>query len=191
MPKPHQTARAVALQALIQVEQGFGYSNIVLDHSLEDIGLNRRDKALAAAIFYGVLEKRQTLDYYIVRCLSSPGRKPDPMALEAIRCGAYQILYMDRVPDSAAVNETVQAVKSAGRAQLAGFVNGVLRGLVRKKGQIELPGGDSLKALSVRFSVPEDLIKLWTEGWTAYRKSQSCLFASTERGAVRRSLKPP
>ncbi len=87
------------------------------------------------------------------------------MALEAIRCGAYQILYMDRVPDSAAVNETVQAVKSAGRAQLAGFVNGVLRGLVRKKGQIELPGGDSLKALSVRFSVPEDLIKLWTEGY--------------------------
>ncbi len=165
MPKPHQTARAVALQALIQVEQGFGYSNIVLDHSLEDIGLNRRDKALAAAIFYGVLEKRLTLDYYIVRCLSSPGRKPDPMALEAIRCGAYQILYMDRVPDSAAVNETVQAVKSAGRAQLAGFVNGVLRGLVRKKGQIELPGGDSLKALSVRFSVPEDLIKLWTEGY--------------------------
>ncbi len=61
MPKPHQTARAVALQALIQVEQGFGYSNIVLDHSLEDIGLNRRDKALAAAIFYGVLEKRLTL----------------------------------------------------------------------------------------------------------------------------------
>lgn len=165
MPKPHQTARTVALQALMQVEQGSGYSNIVLDHALDGAGLNKMDKALVSAIFYGVLEKRLTLDYYISRCLSSPGRKPDPMALMAIRCGAYQILFMDRVPDSAAVNETVQAVKSLGRAQLAGFVNGVLRGLIRKSEGIELPGGDSLKALSIRYSVPEDLIKLWIEGY--------------------------
>ena len=160
MPKPHQTARAAALKALMQVEQGSGYSNIVLDHALDGTGLNKMDKALVSAIFYGVLEKRLTLDYYISRCLSSPGRKPDPMALMAIRCGAYQILFMDRVPDSAAVNETVQAIKSLGRAKLAGFVNGVLRGLIRKREGIGLPGGDSLKALSIRYSVPEDLIKL-------------------------------
>ena len=63
MPKPHQTARAAALKALMQVEQGSGYSNIVLDHALDGAGLNKMDKALVSAIFYGVLEKRLTLDY--------------------------------------------------------------------------------------------------------------------------------
>lgn len=165
MSKPHQTPRIVALQALLRVEQDAGYSNIVLDKALENSGLSERDKALAAAIFYGVLEKRLTLDYYIEKCLSDPGRKPDRTALEAIRCGVYQILYMNRVPDSAAVNETVQAVKVMGKANLVGFVNGVLRGLIRRKEQIKLPKDDSLYALSIRYSIPEGLIRLWMDGY--------------------------
>lgn len=165
MSKPHQTPRAVALQALLRVEQDAGYSNIVLDKALGGSVLSDRDKALAAAIFYGVLEKRLTLDYYIEKCLSNPSKKPDRTALEAIRCGVYQILYMSRVPDSAAVNEMVQAVKVLGKANLAGFVNGMLRGFLRKKEQIELPKGGSLYALSIRYSMPEDLIRLWMDGY--------------------------
>lgn len=161
----NQTARTVALRALLQIGQDSGYSNIVLDRALDASDLNSMDKGLASAIFYGVLEKRLTLDYYIAQCLRDPKRKPDRAAMEAIRCGAYQILFLDRVPDSAAVNETVQAVKDIGKLQLAGFVNGVLRGLLRKRGQIKLPDGDSLKALSIRYSVPEELIRLWCEGY--------------------------
>lgn len=160
-----QTARTVALRALLQVGQDSGYSNIVLDRALDAADLNGMDKGLASAVFYGVLEKRLTLDYYIAQCLRDPKRKPDRAAMEAIRCGAYQILFMDRVPDPAAVNETVQAVKAAGRPQLAGFVNGVLRGLLRKRDRIKLPAGGSLKALSIRCSVPEELIRLWCEGY--------------------------
>lgn len=165
MSTPHRTARSTALKALLKMEKDAGYSNIVLDHALEDAGLSSRDRALAAAIFYGVLEKRLTLDYYISKCLTDPGRKPDSAAMEALRCGAYQILFMDRVPDPAAVNETVQAVKAVGRPKLAGFVNGVLRGLLRRKGEIELPGGSGTYALSIRYSVPESLIRLWIDGY--------------------------
>ncbi len=165
MSKPHETARSVALRALLHVENDAGYSNIVLDKALDSSELNERDKALAAAIFYGVLEKRLTLDFYISKCLTDPSRRPDRTAMEAIRCGAYQILFLDRVPDSAAVNETVQAVKIVGKKQLAGFVNGVLRGLLRKKAQITLPEGNSLHALSVRYSIPESLVRLWQKGY--------------------------
>lgn len=165
MSTPRRTARTIALQALLKMEKDAAYSNIVLDHALEASNLTGRDRALAAAIFYGVLEKRLTLDYYISKCLKDPGKKPDSTAMEALRCGAYQILFMDRVPDPAAVNETVQAVKALGRPNLAGFVNGVLRGLLRRKGQIELPEDGGTYALSIRYSVPESLIHLWIDGY--------------------------
>lgn len=159
------TARTAALAALMKMERRDGYSNIVLDSQLEAAGLSPRDRALASALFYGVLERRLTLDYYISRCLRDPGRRLDPAAQEALRCGAYQILYMDRVPDSAAVNETVNALKDIGKGKLAGFVNGVLRGLVRKKGEIRLPGGNTARALSLRYSVPEGLVRLWKRSY--------------------------
>lgn len=151
--------RTAALRALLKVEGDAGYSNLVLNDALG--AMPARDKALAAAIFYGVLDKRLSLDYFIAQCLRDPRKAPEPTAQAALRCGAYQILYMDRVPDSAAVNETVQAVKAVGKQGCAGFVNGVLRGLLRKKGSLALPQGDSPRAWSVRWSVPEPLIRLW------------------------------
>jgi len=156
-----EPARTAALQALLKVEENAGYSNLVLDKALAARPLSRRDSALASAIFYGVLERRLTLDYFIAQCLRDPKKKPSPAALEALRCGAYQIFYLDRVPDSAAVNGTVESLKAIGGGKLAGFVNGVLRGLLRKKGSLALPQGDSPRALAVRYSVPEPLIRLW------------------------------
>lgn len=159
------TARTVALQALLAMKQNDGYSNLVLDRTLASAGLDRRDRALASALFYGVLERRLTLDYYLAQCLRDPRKKPNPAAQEALRCGAYQILYMDRVPDAAAVNETVNALKALGGERHSGFVNGVLRGLIRKKGSLRLPEGTSPRALSLRCSVPEELICLWRRGY--------------------------
>ena len=159
------TARTAALQALLAMKQNDGYSNLVLDGTLASAGLDRRDRALASALFYGVLERRLTLDYYLAQCLRDPLKKPDPTAQEALRCGAYQILYMDRVPDAAAVNETVNALKALGGERYSGFVNGVLRGLIRKKRGLRLPEGTSHRALSLRYSVPEELIRLWQRGY--------------------------
>lgn len=160
-----ENARSVALQALLQVEENEGYSNIVIDKALQAAGLEPRDGALASSIFYGVLERRLTLDYYLSQFLKNPGKKLDPLVQAALRCGAYQVLYLDRVPDSAAVNETVALVKAGKKLSAAGLVNGVLRNLSRRKEGLTLPEGDSPKALSVRYSVPEELIVLWRKSY--------------------------
>ncbi len=160
-----KTARTIALAALLQMEGSEGYSNIVIDKALQNAGLDQRDSALASIIFYGVLERRLTLDYFLRQCLREPGKKLDPTARMALRCGAYQILYLDRVPDSAAVNETVNALKEQGKGNLSGLVNGVLRSLIRGKESLSLPEGDSPAALSVRYSVPKELILLWQSAY--------------------------
>lgn len=165
MGEPGQTARSVALRALLQMGENAGYSNIVLDKALSSGGLSSRDRALASTIFYGVLERRLTLDFYLRQCLKNPGQKLEPAAQEALRCGAYQILYLDRVPDSAAVNETVNAVKQIGKNRLSGLVNGVLRGLLRKKDEIHLPQDNGISSLSLRYSVPPGLIGLWKKAY--------------------------
>lgn len=156
-----QTARGTALDALLQMEKSEGYSNLVIDKALKAAGLDRRDGALASTIFYGVLERRITLDYLIGQCLRDPRKKLDKTVRMALRTGAYQIFYLDRVPDSAAVNETVNALKVRGKTAYTGFANGVLRNLIRRKGELTLPAGDSALALSLRWSVPEGLIRLW------------------------------
>lgn len=159
------TARDVALDALLQMEKNEGYSNLVIDKALKAAGLDRRDGALASTIFYGVLEKKLTLDYFISQCLRTPSKKLDKTVNMALRCGAYQILYLDRVPDSAAVNEAVNGIKGRGRAAYSGFVNGVLRSMIRRKGEFSLPEGDSLRALSLRYSVPQGLVSLWIKAY--------------------------
>lgn len=160
-----QTARSTALNALLQMEKNEGYSNLIIDKALKSAGLDKRDGALASAIFYGVLEKQIVLDWLISQCLRDPRKKLNKAVRMALRCGVYQIMYLDRVPDSAAVNETVNDAKDIGKAEYAGFINGVLRNLIRKKEELVLPDGNSVFALSLRYSVPEELIRMWQDAY--------------------------
>ena len=159
------TARHTALQALLQMEQNEGYSNIIIDKALRTDGLDRRDASLAAVIFYGVLERRLTLDHFLRGCLKDPKKRPDPRVWMLMRCAAYQILFLDRVPDSAVVNEAVEEAKTIKGGAYAGLVNGVLRSLSRKKPLLSLPEGNSVEALSLRYSVPQELISLWRKSY--------------------------
>ena len=104
-------ARAAALEALLQVSENEGYSNIVIDKTLEKYNLDKRDSALASIIFYGVIEKRITLDYYIAKFLTHPGFKLSNEAREILRQAVYQVLYLEKVPESAAVNEAVNLAR--------------------------------------------------------------------------------
>lgn len=176
-------ARTAALRALLQVEENAGYSNLVLDKALKAASLPQRDRAFASTLFYGVLERRLTLDYYLSQCLRDPGRKPAPAAMMAMRCGAYQIFYMDKVPDSAAVNESVESLKAVGMGKAAGLVNGVLRGLLRKKPHLSLPQGDLPRAWALRYSVPEPLIRLWM-GAYGRDTAQKLLEAFSQKAAL-------
>ena len=125
------SSRKTALAALNDVTQNEGYSHIVIDKAIRAAGLEPRDAALASVIFYGVLEKRMTLDYYIRKFLAKPKQKLDETVLNILRIAAYQMLYLDKIPDSAAVNEAVLCASDYMRGRYKSFVNGVLRSFAR------------------------------------------------------------
>lgn len=160
-------ARSAALSALLHVDVNEGYSNIVLDKTLASFPMDSRDKALASAIFYGVLERRITLDYYLSRFSKSPLHKLDPQVLEILRLGAYQILYLEKIPKSAAVNESVNLAKKNHLVKASGFINAVLRSLIRNQDSLSMPDAQSnpISYLSVKYSFPEWLIRLWQESY--------------------------
>ena len=177
------TARNAAVQALLQVEENEGYSNLVLDKVLKAFQLERRDSALTSILFYGVLEKRITLDFYLQHCLKAPEKKMNAAVEMTLRCAAYQILFLDKLPDSAVVNEAVETVKELGKTSSAGFVNAVLRTLLRRKKEIILPTGNDPVSLSVRYSVPASLISFWQEAYGA-EDTERILKAFLERAPL-------
>lgn len=151
------SGRKTALDALMKVNTKDGYSNIVLDAALKNSGLNDQDKALSAAIFYGVLEKKLTLDHFIDR-VADKKPKLSPFVREALRSAAYQIVYMDKIPDHAAVHETVELVKKSRESRAAGLCNLLLRRISDRKGELTDFSSDEA-GLALQYSVPEWLMK--------------------------------
>lgn len=151
-------ARAAALSALIACRKQGAWSDGALRELIARDGLDRRDAAFAARLCYGVLQNRMLLDDRISCVLTGKLRALQPVVLDILRLGAYQILFLDRVPASAAVNEAVEQTKRSANRRAAGLVNGVLRALDRKKDTLPKP-----ESLSVRYSHPGPLVKLLRE----------------------------
>lgn len=149
--------RRIAAHSLLQVNQGGGYSNLVLNAAVKSNQISQRDKSLATALFYGVLERKITLDYIISQFAKNDISKIPPFTLECLRLGVYQLKFMDKIPDSAAVYETVQLVKASKEKYTSAFVNAVLRNVQRSN--LRLPEGNSVNSLSVKYSCPEWLIE--------------------------------
>ena len=160
-------ARSTALKALLRVDGEAGYSNLVLDSALESAKLESRDRALATALFYGVLEKRITLDYVVGLFSKIPVEKLSPTVREILRMGVYQLRYLEKIPPSAAVNESVTLAKKHGEARSSGFVNAVLRAALRNPEKIRLPDAarEPLRYRSVLYSCPEELVAFWREAY--------------------------
>lgn len=150
-------ARLVAVNALFKINKEKAYSNLTLDKLFASADLDSKDKALATALVYGVLDRKITIDYIISKLSKTPLKKLSPLTIEAIRIGIYRIMFMERIPESAAVNESVNIIKRSKESRNSGFVNAVLRNLIRNP--IELPKGNDIYSLSVRFSCPEWIIK--------------------------------
>ena len=162
-----KNARLTALKALLRVEEGKGYSNLVLDHGLAASGLDGRDAAFASALFYGVLERRITLDYQISRYSKMPLSQMAEPVKEILRLGFYQLLYMDKVPQSAAVNESVKLTRAVKKDKASGFVNGILRSFIRDGCPCRLPAETADDYLMVKYACPQWIIDLWitSYGW--------------------------
>ncbi len=145
-------ARKTAVKVLVKIEKEGTYSNLGVAEALKNSELNPQDKSLATAVIYGVLDRKITLDYILSKFLKTSINKTEPFTLMVLRSALYQIKYMDKIPESAAVNEAVKIMKSSKFSRNAGFVNGVLRSVLRT--DVEIPKGDSAEDLSVRYSCP-------------------------------------
>ena len=143
---------------LIKTEKG-AYSNLALDGALRNGDLSAAEKRFASRLFYGVTERKLTLDYILGIYGKKPVKKLDLEVLTALRMGLYQMLYCDGIPDSAAVNESVNLVRAAGKSSAAGYVNAVLRNIIRNGAAYELPK-DMIKRLSAEYSCNEDIVRL-------------------------------
>lgn len=153
-------AREVALNTLTALEEEDAWLQPALERCVRRANLDTRDRALAHELVMGVERWRLRLDHSLDGLLKEGGLKSLPPIIQRVlRLAAYQILFLDRVPDHAAVNEAVEVTTLRVGAGLARLVNGVLRALIRK-GEV-LPEGDSPQAISVRTSHPLWLIERW------------------------------
>lgn len=148
-------ARGASLEALCRVDKDASYSSAVLDKAIEERSLSSADKALATRLVYGTLQKRIYLDYCIEMLSGRKIFKMDAPVINVLRLGAYQILFCDKIPVSAAVNESVESVKLCGFTSAAGLVNAVLRKLSR--GEVPLPENE-IERLAVTHSLPVWLV---------------------------------
>ena len=126
IPKNDLDPREVALCILLSVTEGRRKSNLAISESLRTSKLSERDRALVTAIAEGTLDYLIRIDYVISRYTRKPLRFMQPEARGILRMSVYQILFLDRVPDSAACNEAVELAKRFGGEDSPGFINGVL-----------------------------------------------------------------
>ena len=150
-------ARKVAVNILQKIELQSAYSNLTLNSYFKDMEISSQDKAFVTALVYGVLERKITLDYLLKRFIKTPLKKVQPFTLEVLRVTLYQIMFMDKIPDSAAVNEAVKLIKRSKESRNSGFVNAVLRNVLREENL--MPQGDSVADLSVIYSCPQAIIE--------------------------------
>lgn len=150
-------ARETALNALIACRTSGAWSNGVLKEYIQRDRLDGRDAALATRLCYGVLQNRNRLDFYLRQLLTGKLSGLHPVVRDILHLGLYQICEMDKIPDSAAVNESVSlARKYCGKQKNApALVNGVLRNAVRTRGQWQEP-----VSYADRYSHPDELISL-------------------------------
>ena len=168
--------REAVLEILSKIREEGTYSHVAVKEMLdrcEREGMERRQRAFVKRLAEGVIERRIELADVIRRYVRK-GTRIRPVVRDILQMGIFQILYMDAVPDSAACNEAVKLTKACGKKELSGFVNGVLRTVVREKekGVFDAPvhgqegsgaAAEDLPALSRQYSMPEWIVRMWTD----------------------------
>ncbi len=154
-----QTPRMAALQLCCKIEQDGAYSNLLLQEYLRQQPMQEKDKHLLVRLVYGVVQQRLRLDYIISQFSSVKPSRMKPVILNILRLAVYQSECMDRIPDYALVNESVELAKQNGLSSLSGFINGVLRAYLRGRESVEYPKA-TLHYMSTYYSYPQWLVKL-------------------------------
>ena len=180
------SAREAAMLTLTACDKQGAWSEGHLKRILKESALDRRDAALATRLCFG------TLDWYLERRCTGGLKKLEPKVLSILRLSLYQILYMDKIPPSAAVNEGVQLTKKHCRnPRAAGMVNGVLRGILRDMPLPPPQGKDELETIALQTSHPRWLVEefaqvLGVDGVKAWAQADNCQPPTGEHGGMHR-----
>ena len=159
------TARQIALEVICAVIDGGAYANIALNKTLRTKKTDDRDRRFITELVYGTIKAKGTLDWLLSQLSARPLAKIDKVILNILRMGLYQIFYLDKVPASAACNESTELAKAASHAGAAKFVNGILRSAVRGReaGTLLFPDKSADAALNLALTKlhPLWLVKHW------------------------------
>lgn len=189
-------SREIALDILMEILEKSGYSHIILRQALNKYQyLDKSERAFISRLVEGTLEYLLQIDYVIDSFSSTKIKKMKPVIRTILRMSVYQLLYMDRVPDSAVCNEAVKLSVKRKFTGLKGFVNGVLRNISRNKETLSWPNA------SVRYSMPEWIVSMWEKEYgreTAVAMMESflknkkttvrCNYANAAREEILKSL---
>ena len=151
-----------ALSILLAVDKNQAYSNLLLNQTINKYKIEAKDRALLTELTYGTLQHKYTLDYYLEPFVRG---KMDLWVKWLLRLSLYQIVYLDRVPDHAAVNEAVEIAKRRGHKGIASLVNGILRSILRQGVRSTEEISDPVNRLSIETSHPQWLVERFIESY--------------------------
>lgn len=157
------SAREIALEILYKVDVEDTYANIAVRDVLKISILNSLDRGLVTELVYGTVRTRNTIDWFLNQLLNKGIKKVTPWIRNILRLGVYQLYFLDKIPASAAVNESVKLAKKYGHAGTVKLVNGVLRNFERRKQEFVFPDFNEkpLQHISIKYSHPEWMVKNW------------------------------
>ena len=157
------SARESALIIIQRTIRQGGYPNILLGNALSDSHFSAEDRALVTRLVYGVLENKAYLDWVIQNYSRVKESRISPWVYDILRLSVFQLLFMDRIPPFAVVNEGVELTKKYAGKKAAGFVNAVLRSIIRDPGKTKPPARESDPALyiSIKYSHPKWMVEDW------------------------------
>ena len=155
------SAREIALDILYDIIVNGAFSNISIKKHINE-GLNPKEEGLIREIVYGVLENDKYLDYIISKVSKIKMNKIHPSILIILKIGIYQLIFMDKIPPSAAVNESVNLAKKHGHRGTIGYVNGILRNISRNKDEfMKIGAKDKIDYISIKYSHPKWMVERW------------------------------
>ena len=174
--------REVVLDMLLSLREG-KLSHTILKDTLDSyLYLDKSSRGFITRLYEGTIEKRLYLDFIIDGYSKTPVKKMKPVIMLLLEISVYQLFFMDRVPDSAAINEAVKLAKKRGLTGLSGFVNGVLRNIARNKESIVLPdkNKDNIKYLEIKYSTPKAVVEHFINDYGS-EKAEELLEAFEEK----------
>lgn len=171
-------ARMLAFKVIDEVFSKGAYSNIALNRALSSARLDDLDRRFATELVYGCVKAKGTLDWIIAKHVTRPLNKISPVILNILRLGVFQIYYLERIPASAACNESVNLAKKLGHQGTVKFVNAVLRSSARGKDTLKFPSEaeDSAGRLALELAHPRWLVERWLNQFGKDQTVRLCVF---------------